>query len=65
MVSMITVAYYTLGCKVNQYDGDKIRQGLHGYRQVKFAEAADLYRHVGVLGRVFVDIETRAFALPS
>ena len=29
------------------------------------AEAADFYRGVGRLGRVFVDIETDAFALPS
>src|SRR6266446_10530976 len=29
------------------------------------AEAADFYRGVGRLGRVFIDIETDAFALPS
>ena len=29
------------------------------------AEAADLYRRVGALGRLFVAIETEAFALPS
>lgn len=29
------------------------------------AEEADFYRRVGTLGRVFVDIETEAFALPS
>jgi TorA maturation chaperone TorD len=29
------------------------------------AEAADFYRHVGTLGRLFVDIESEAFALPS
>src|SRR5258707_13555837 len=29
------------------------------------AEAADFYRHVGALGRVFIEIETEAFALPS
>ena len=29
------------------------------------AEAADFYRHVGTLGRVFFEIETEAFALPS
>ena len=29
------------------------------------AEAADFYRNVGTLGRLFVDIETEAFALPS
>jgi len=29
------------------------------------AEAADFYRNVGTVGRLFVDIETEAFALPS
>ena len=29
------------------------------------AEAADFYRHVGTIGRLFMDIETEAFALPS
>ena len=28
-------------------------------------EAGDFYRHVGALGRVFIDIETEAFALPD
>jgi TorA maturation chaperone TorD len=35
------------------------------FADLERAEAADFYRHVGVLGRVFFDIETRAFALPS
>jgi TorA maturation chaperone TorD len=29
------------------------------------AEAADFYRRVGTLGRIFIEIETEAFALPS
>jgi TorA maturation chaperone TorD len=29
------------------------------------AQAADFYRHVGALGRIFVDIESQAFALPE
>ena len=29
------------------------------------AKAANFYRHVGTLGRLFIDIETEAFALPS
>jgi TorA maturation chaperone TorD len=29
------------------------------------AKAADFYRHVGALGRLFVNIETDAFALPA
>jgi TorA maturation chaperone TorD len=29
------------------------------------AEAADFYRHVGAIGRLFIEIETRAFALPA
>ncbi len=40
---MKTFALATLGCKVNQYDGDDIRQRLRAYRQVDFSEAADLY----------------------
>jgi TorA maturation chaperone TorD len=35
------------------------------FADLERAEAADLYRHVGTLGRVFFDIETEAFALPS
>ena len=33
------------------------------FADLERAEAADFYRHVGTLGRVFVDIETEAFAL--
>jgi hypothetical protein len=29
------------------------------------AEAADFYRRVGMLGRIFIDIETEAFGLPG
>ena len=29
------------------------------------ADAAELYRHVGVIGRLFIEIETEAFALPG
>ena len=32
---------------------------------VECAESADLYRRIGTLGRVFIEIETKAFALPS
>ena len=32
---------------------------------VERAEGADLYRRIGTLGRVFIEIETEAFALPS
>jgi TorA maturation chaperone TorD len=35
------------------------------FADLERAEAAHLYRHVGTLGRVFVDIEKEAFALPS
>jgi hypothetical protein len=35
------------------------------FADLERAEGADFYRHVGVLGRVFVQIETQAFALPS
>jgi TorA maturation chaperone TorD len=35
------------------------------FADLERAEAADLYRHVGVLGRVFIAIEAEAFALPS
>jgi len=33
------------------------------FADLERAEAADFYRHVGTLGRVFVEIETEAFAL--
>ena len=35
------------------------------FADLERAEAADFYRHVGALGRVFIDIETEAFALPG
>ena len=35
------------------------------FADLERAEAADFYRRVGTLGRVFVEIETDAFALPS
>jgi TorA maturation chaperone TorD len=35
------------------------------FADLERAEAGDFYRRVGMLGRVFVDIETEALALPS
>ena len=35
------------------------------FADLERAEAADFYRRVGMLGRVFIDIEAEAFALPS
>jgi len=35
------------------------------FADLEQAEAADFYRRVGALGRVFIDIEKDAFALPS
>jgi TorA maturation chaperone TorD len=35
------------------------------FADLEQAEAADFYRHVGTLGRLLVDIEKEAFALPS
>ena len=35
------------------------------FADLERAEAADFYKHVGTLGRVFFEIETEAFALPS
>jgi TorA maturation chaperone TorD len=35
------------------------------FADLERAQAADFYRHVGALGRVFIDIETEAFALPT
>ena len=35
------------------------------FSDVERTEAANFYRHVGTVGRVFVEIETEAFALPS
>jgi len=35
------------------------------FADVERAQAADFYRRVGNLGRVFIEIETEAFALPS
>jgi TorA maturation chaperone TorD len=34
------------------------------FADLERAEAADLYRHVGTVGRLFIDIESGAFALP-
>jgi TorA maturation chaperone TorD len=35
------------------------------FADLKRAEAASFYRHIGTIGRVFIEIETEAFALPS
>jgi TorA maturation chaperone TorD/DNA-binding transcriptional regulator YdaS (Cro superfamily) len=35
------------------------------FSDLERAETADFYRHVGTLGRIFVEIETEAFSLPS
>jgi TorA maturation chaperone TorD len=35
------------------------------FADLEQAEAANFYRRVGTLGRVFVDIENEAFALPT
>jgi TorA maturation chaperone TorD len=35
------------------------------FADMEQAESADFYRRVGAVGRVFVDIETEAFALPA
>ncbi|MBZ0149141.1 MAG: molecular chaperone TorD family protein, partial [Pseudorhodoplanes sp.] len=35
------------------------------FADLEHAEAADFYRRVGALGRVFMDIEVQAFALPA
>lgn len=39
------VAFYTLGCKVNQYESESIKNQLVkiGYEEVSFEEAADIY----------------------
>ncbi|MDH7601462.1 MAG: tRNA (N(6)-L-threonylcarbamoyladenosine(37)-C(2))-methylthiotransferase MtaB [Armatimonadota bacterium] len=42
---MLTAAYYTLGCKVNQYETEQIRTALEkaGFRTVPFTSKADVY----------------------
>lgn len=42
-VRMKTYALATLGCKVNQYEGGRIKAELTGLAGVPFGEAADLY----------------------
>ena len=40
-----TVAFHTLGCKVNQYDTQAMREHFEraGYRTVDFGQEADVY----------------------
>src|SRR5262245_16270134 len=35
------------------------------FADLERAESADFYRRIGTVGRVFIDVETEAFALPS
>ena len=35
------------------------------FADLERAEAANFYRHVGTIGRLFMEIETEAFALPA
>ena len=39
------VAFYTLGCKVNQYETESLKNKLIklGYEEVSFEESADFY----------------------
>lgn len=45
MIVMPTIAYNTLGCKVNQYETEKIREKLEraGFTTVPFSSPADAY----------------------
>jgi len=45
MVVVIRIAYHTLGCKVNQYETEKIREALEeaGFVTVPFSSEADAY----------------------
>lgn len=43
MKSSKTYALATLGCKVNQYEGDRLKAQLRGLKNVSFGEPADLY----------------------
>ena len=42
---MKTIAAYTLGCKVNQYDTEAMLEAFEraGYQSVDFSEDADVY----------------------
>ena len=42
---MKTAAFYTLGCKVNQYETEAMAEAFEkaGYKRVGFEEAADVY----------------------
>lgn len=42
---MIRIAYHTLGCKVNQYETEKLREALEGagFETVAFSSPADAY----------------------
>jgi TorA maturation chaperone TorD len=35
------------------------------FADLERAEAANLYRRIGTVGRVFIEVETEAFSLPS
>lgn len=45
LVNSKTAAFYTLGCKVNQYETEIIKKDFldNGYTEVDFAEKADVY----------------------
>ncbi|MDP3789516.1 MAG: tRNA (N(6)-L-threonylcarbamoyladenosine(37)-C(2))-methylthiotransferase MtaB, partial [Candidatus Omnitrophota bacterium] len=42
---MKTCAFYTLGCKVNQYETQSIRESFlrSGYKEVEFGRPSDVY----------------------
>ena len=42
---MKTIAFHTLGCKVNQYDTEAMREAFEraGWKEVPFEQAADAY----------------------
>lgn len=45
MEKVITIAFHTLGCKVNQVETEQMREKFHlqGYRVVDFGDPADIY----------------------
>ncbi|HEX9917324.1 MAG TPA: hypothetical protein VGB16_06260, partial [candidate division Zixibacteria bacterium] len=44
-VQMRKVCFFTIGCKLNQYETQAISEGLEklGFQRVNFGEKADLY----------------------
>ncbi len=60
----LTVAYHTLGCKVNSYETEAVAELMEarGYERVSFSEKADIYIINSCMVTIAAEAKTRQYA---